>query len=133
MVLIGLGALLVLGGILYTRRGVLFGGGRLAAGIPPGRFAALWSRLDISSHSAHKEKPAGPAGFESESDQTNQPAHTQERPQFKGLARLMVRAIQTNPARETFPDGTFLFQAAAFSVAACARMKSSTSRAKNRT
>ena len=27
-----------------TRRGVLFGGGRLAARVPLGRFAALWSR-----------------------------------------------------------------------------------------
>ena len=49
MFLIGLGALLVLGGVLYSAVSciwcaLLFGGDRLAARIPAGRFAALWSR-----------------------------------------------------------------------------------------
>jgi hypothetical protein len=43
MVLIGLGALLVLGGILYTARSAIWRG-RLAAGIHLGLFAAPWSR-----------------------------------------------------------------------------------------
>jgi hypothetical protein len=44
MFLIGLGALLVLGGVLYKTQCHL-AGDRLAARIPPGgRFAVLWSR-----------------------------------------------------------------------------------------
>ena len=45
MFLIGLGALLVLGGILYTARAAIWRGSHpLAARIPPGRFATVWSR-----------------------------------------------------------------------------------------
>ena len=43
MFLIGLGALLVLGGILYMARAAIWGD-PLAVPVPPGRLATLWSR-----------------------------------------------------------------------------------------
>jgi hypothetical protein len=60
MFLIGLGALLVLGGILYMARARLFGGVPLAARIPPGRFAILWSRHGAACDSWGSER-TGPA------------------------------------------------------------------------
>jgi hypothetical protein len=42
MFLMGLGALLVLGGVLYMARAAIWRD-RLAAQIPPGQFATLWS------------------------------------------------------------------------------------------
>ena len=55
MFLIGLGALLVLGGILYMARAAIWRG-PLAARIPPGRFATLWSRHGAACDSWGSER-----------------------------------------------------------------------------
>jgi len=55
MFLIGLGALLVLGGISYMARAAI-GGDPLAARIPPGRFATLWSRRGAACDSWGSER-----------------------------------------------------------------------------
>ncbi len=47
MFLMGLGALLVLGGVLYMARSAIWRD-RSAPRVPPGRFAALWSRHDAA-------------------------------------------------------------------------------------
>ncbi len=47
MFLVGLGAVLVLGGVLYMARSAI-SGGSLSGRVPPGRFAALWSRHDAA-------------------------------------------------------------------------------------
>jgi len=47
MFLMGLGALLVLGGVLYMARSAIWRD-RSAARVPPARFAALWSRHDAA-------------------------------------------------------------------------------------
>jgi hypothetical protein len=55
MFLIGLGALLVLGGILYMARAAIWRG-PLAARIPPDRFATLWSRPGAACDSWGSER-----------------------------------------------------------------------------
>jgi hypothetical protein len=64
---------------------------------------------NVQTKTARKNKFAGgisdaasarPAGFESVSNQTNRPAHTQEGPQFNGLARAHLANNQNPPARE---------------------------------
>jgi hypothetical protein len=55
MFLMGLGALLVLGGILYMAP-VLFGVDRLVARNPPARFATLWGRHGAACDSWGSER-----------------------------------------------------------------------------